>query len=199
MMASSGIDAFVAAAQAGGRADIQVDRNGGRLRFSRSSSLKNAVMWFRGKIGLARGANARTSATYRHFLSELAKDRRGAAHAGWATDSLAPDQAVNKPLSTRKVRQILSEIDRRNADTDPEAGRFLPGAAPDYDRISHRTSSTVLSSTSLSGESEGEPGKEPVQRSPAASPQLTRPVSAALSTSSDSDLGEADDIGLLNP
>ncbi len=152
MMPSSGLDSFVAAARAGGNAEIHFDPDSGRLRFNRSSNLKNAAGWLTNKLGMARAVNTRTIATYDRFLDVLAGDRRGAAHLQWAIGTLAGDRVANKPLTSHRVRQILTEIDRRNADTDPEAGRLLPGAGSASASGFDRTSRTAVSISSSSSE-----------------------------------------------
>lgn len=97
-------------------ATIRADSNSGDLRVGNNNSLNRAVTWVRSKAGLYT-ARQKTEhkAAYEGFINALNRDVRYHDYASWAQQHLSADMAGNKPLTSRKVRQVLSHIYKDNS------------------------------------------------------------------------------------
>ena len=97
-------------------ATIRLDSNTGDLQVGNRNSFKRAITWVRSKAGLYT-AREKTEhkAAYEGFINALNRDVRYHDYAGWAQQHLSADRAGNKPLTSRKVRQVFSHIYKDNS------------------------------------------------------------------------------------
>ena len=157
--------AFNEIASGRGNAEIYLDSRDDQLRFGRwnNGSIMRIVTWIGSKLGhsgairhqnenLIRHQNE-TFKAYVEFTNALGKDGRYADQVGWVRSQLDTDMAAYKPLTVRKVRQVMSALnagqaadarndagqaaDARNDGSSVEAAADNSASVSDYSSFDH--------------------------------------------------------------
>ena len=116
-MASINFQAFKQIADVRRDAIILVNTDTGNLQVKDNNVFNRAITWIRNRFSPdpVRQQTEREAA-HNSFLRAVGSDIRYQDQAGWLQDQLGGDASLKIPLTTRRVREIVSEMNNRTTE-----------------------------------------------------------------------------------
>ena len=98
-------------------ATISVSHSTGNLQIKDNHVLNRLITWVRNKISPNPSRQyIEREAAYNKFLGAIGNEIRYRDQLGWVEDQLGADVSLNQPLSSRRVRDILHQLDTRTTE-----------------------------------------------------------------------------------
>ena len=99
-------------------ATISVSHSTGNLQIKDNHVLNRLITWVRDKISTPDPSRqyAGRQAAYSKFMGVIRNEIRYRDQLGWVEDQLGADTYLKKPLTSRKVREILNDLDTRTTE-----------------------------------------------------------------------------------
>ena len=99
-------------------ATISVNQSSGNLQVRDNHVLNRLITWVRNKISPRDPVRQQTEreSAYNRFLGAVGKEIRYRDQLGWVEDQLGADAYVKKPLTSRRVGEIMHQLDTRTTD-----------------------------------------------------------------------------------
>ena len=112
------IDGFRSVAQRP-NAIVTVDLKSAQVRVRSNNVFNRAITWLRHRFSSAPSRTLATDAARNRFLQAIGDRRSGydSADVSRARDLLAEDMENQRPLSTRRIREVLEDLDGRSSPT----------------------------------------------------------------------------------
>lgn len=99
-------------------ATISVNHSTGNLQVRDNHVLNRLITWVRNKISPRDPVRQQTEreAAYNRFLGAVGKEIRYRDQLGWVEDQLGADAYIKKPLTSRRVGEIMHQLDTRTTE-----------------------------------------------------------------------------------
>ncbi len=114
-------------------AEIYLDSRNDELRFGRCNNgpIMRMVTWIGSKLGHGGAIRHRdeTVKAYVEFTNALGNDGRYVGQVGWVKSRLDADMTACKPLTARKVRQVMTALNAGQPADAPNGGSSVEAAA----------------------------------------------------------------------
>ncbi len=99
-------------------ATISVNQSSGNLQVRDNHVLNRLITWVRNKISPRDPVRQQTEreSAYNRFLGAVGKEIRYRDQLGWVEDQLGADAYTKKPLTSRRVGEIMHQLDTRTTE-----------------------------------------------------------------------------------
>ncbi len=99
-------------------ATISVNQSSGNLQVRDNHALNRLITWVRNKISPRDPVRQQTEreSAYNRFLGAVGKEIRYRDQLGWVEDQLGADAYIKKPLTSRRVGEIMHQLDTRTTE-----------------------------------------------------------------------------------